>query len=267
MGKAMQASRINTPVIQASCRWLNSAYFSEKARFWSSPAAVAAVFSRAVAKTSPVPFSPADKVSTWLPKPSTGCSANARLALWTNLPPASKFSSPSDSMVMRPGPLCFSTAWRRLTARSVSWMSQSLPRPITGSADASGFSRTISGAPTRLLIWRRIKLIASPEEENADDVRGKRGNQRERGGNVDEQPDFQQAAQANMAARLGQGGAFFFEQAQHLVQRHGLRPVGHAQPRAMQHALGVGGGAIAMAVAETLPDIAADAGAAHGADH
>ena len=69
------------PVTQDSWRWLNSAYFSEKARFWSSPAAVAAVFSRAVASTSTAPFSPAERVRTWLPKPSAGESANARLAL------------------------------------------------------------------------------------------------------------------------------------------------------------------------------------------
>src|SRR5471030_1112609 len=267
MGKSRQASRIKTPVIQAVRRWLNKAYFSEKARFWSMAVKPAAVFSRTVARTRTAPFSPGDKVSTWLPKPSTGESATARLALVTNFPLASKFSAPSASTMTRPAPACFITAWRRLTARSVSWMSQSLPRPITGSAAASGFSRTMSGAPTRLLIWRRIKLIASPEEEDADDMRGKRGDQREGGGNMDEQPHFQQAAQADMAARLCQGGALFFEQAQDLVQGRGLRAVRHLAARRRQHRQGVTRGAIAVAVGQALPDSAADAGMLHGPAH
>src|SRR5579863_5708470 len=101
-------------------------------------------------------------------------------------------------------------------------MSQSLPRPITGSTAASDFSRTMSGAPTRLVIWRRIKLMSSPEEEDADDVRRQRRDQGDGGGNVDEEPHFQQAAQVDVAARLLQGQALFFQQAYDLVQRLGL---------------------------------------------
>src|SRR5579863_7519907 len=105
-------------------------------------------------------------------------------------------------------------------------MSQSLPRPITGSAAASDFSRTISGAPMRLVIWRRIKLMSSPEEEDADDMRRQRRDQGDGGGNMDEQPHFQQTAQADVAPRLLQGQALFFQQAQHLIDCLGLLAVG-----------------------------------------
>src|ERR1700722_3925973 len=113
-------------------------------------------------------------------------------------------------------------------------MSQSLPRPITGSAAANGFSRTMSGAPTRVVIWRRIKLMASPEEEDADDVRRQRPDQGDGGRDMDEQPYLQQAAQADIAARLLQGEAFFFQQAQHLVERLGLLAIGHGLARGLE---------------------------------
>src|SRR5579859_793896 len=104
-------------------------------------------------------------------------------------------------------------------------MSQSLPRPITGSVAASCFSRTMSGAPTRWVIWRRIKLMASPEEEDADDMCRQRPDQGDGGRDMDEQPHFQQAAQADVVARLGQSEFFFFQQAQHLIQCLGLLAV------------------------------------------
>jgi hypothetical protein len=44
--------------------------------------------------------------------------------------------------------------------------------------------------------------MASPEEEDADDMRRQRPDQGDGGRDMDEQPHFQEAAQADIAARL-----------------------------------------------------------------
>src|SRR5438045_8415493 len=107
-------------------------------------------------------------------------------------------------------------------------MSQSAPRPMTGSAAASGRSRTMSGPPpARREMWRRMKLmIRSPVEEDADDVGGHGRQHREGEGHMYEQPQFQERTDADMAAHPRQRLSLLLQQTHDALQSCALNRIG-----------------------------------------
>src|SRR5437868_13527899 len=102
-------------------------------------------------------------------------------------------------------------------------MSQSGSRPTFSRSSLTREVRTISRPSALREMFRSRNAMlyfpSAPVEENADDVRGQRGEQHERQRNVHEQPYFEQGPSADIAAQPLQRRGLRFEQAEHLLDR------------------------------------------------
>src|SRR5579862_610808 len=135
-------------------------------------------------------------------------------------------------------------------------MSQSVPRPMTGSAASMFLVRMISPPPARWVTWLRVKLIAaSPVEEDADDMRRQRRQEGEGDGDVDVEPDFQERLELDLAPRALQRGVLALEQLQDMGERRGRR----AALRTLEPRDRLARTAIAVGIRQTAPEAARNA--------